>query len=48
MTAAAQLNARFAQPGLRFRDDPSGLVFAESDSPQATASICLQGAHLVT
>lgn len=48
MTAAEQLNARFAQPGLNFRDDPSGLVFAEIDSPQATASICLQGAHLVT
>lgn len=48
MTAAAQLNARHALPGLLFRDDPSGLVFAEIDSPQATASICLQGAHLVT
>lgn len=48
MTAAAQLNARHALSGLNFRDDPSGLVFAEIDSPQATASICLQGAHLVT
>ncbi len=48
MTAAAQLNARHALPGLLFRDDPSGLVFAEIDSPQAMASICLQGAHLVT
>ena len=45
---AAELNARHAQPGLVFRDDPSGLVFAEIDSTQATASICLQGAHLVT
>ncbi|MGQ9860411.1 MAG: D-hexose-6-phosphate mutarotase [Thiobacillaceae bacterium] len=41
-------NDRFAQPGLVFRDDPSGLVFAEIDNAHATASVCLQGAHLVT
>ncbi len=45
---AADLNARHAQPGLNFRDDPGGLVFAEIDNPHATATICLQGAHLVT
>lgn len=48
MTTAAQLNTRFVQPGLGFREDPSGLVFAEIDTALATATICLQGAHLVT
>lgn len=33
---------------LHFRDDPSGLVFAEIDNAHATATVCLQGAHLVT
>lgn len=41
-------NDRFAQPGLVFRDDPCGLVFAEIDNAHATATVCLQGAHLVT
>lgn len=48
MSAAAALNARFNLPGLGFRDDAGGLTFAEVDTPQATATICLQGAHLVT
>jgi len=40
---------RHALPGhLQFRDDPSGLVFAEVDNDHASATICLQGAHLVT
>ena len=39
---------RHALPGhLQFRDDPSGLVFAEVDNDHASATICLQGAHLV-
>lgn len=42
------LNARHALPNLHFRADPSGLVFAEIDSAHATATVCLQGAHLVT
>ena len=41
-------NDRFALPDLVFRDDPSGLVFAEIDNAHATATVCLQGAHLVT
>lgn len=45
---AAELNTRHAQPGLNFRDDPCGLVFAEIDNALASATICLQGAHLVT
>ncbi len=43
-----RLNQDLGQPGLRFRDDPSGLVFAEIDNTHATATLCLQGAHLVT
>lgn len=46
---ADELNARFALPGaLTFRTDASGLVFADIDNTQATASLCLQGAHLAT
>jgi D-hexose-6-phosphate mutarotase len=42
-------NERHALPGhLHFRDDPSGLVFAEIDNAHATATVCLQGAHLTT
>ena len=49
MTTAKQLNAQFAINGqLGFRDDAGGLVIAEISNPQATASLCLQGAHLMT
>jgi D-hexose-6-phosphate mutarotase len=33
---------------LRFRPSQSGLVFAEIDHAEGTATICLQGAHLTT
>lgn len=45
---ADTLNSRFAATGLTFRDDPGGLIFAEIDNPNATATVCLQGAHLVS
>jgi D-hexose-6-phosphate mutarotase len=48
MSTAHELNQRHAVAGVYFRDDPSGLVFAEIDNAQATATVCLQGAHLVT
>lgn len=49
MTTAQQLNAQFGIGGqLDFREDASGLVIAEISNPQATASLCLQGAHLMT
>ncbi|WP_435627679.1 D-hexose-6-phosphate mutarotase [Candidatus Ferrigenium straubiae] len=49
MTASQSLNTQFGIPGqLSFRDDASGLVIAEIGNPQATASLCLQGAHLMT
>jgi D-hexose-6-phosphate mutarotase len=49
MTATQQLNAQFGMTGqLNFREDASGLVVAEISNPQATASLCLQGAHLMT
>jgi len=49
MNTAQQLNAQFGIDGqLSFRDDASGLVIAEISNPQATASLCLQGAHLMT
>lgn len=49
MATSQSLNAQFGIPGrLSFRDDASGLVIAEISNPQATASLCLQGAHLMT
>lgn len=41
------LNDHFAIPGiLSFRETPGGLVHAEVTTPQATATVYLQGAHL--
>lgn len=49
VTTAQSLNARFGIAGqLGFREDASGLVVAEIGNPQATATLCLQGAHLMT
>ena len=49
MSTAKQLNTQFGINGqLGFREDPSGLVIAEINNPQASAAICLQGAHLMT
>jgi D-hexose-6-phosphate mutarotase len=49
MTTAQQLNTQFGIPGeLNFRDDASGLVIAEIANAHGTASLCLQGAHLMT
>lgn len=49
MTTAQQLNTQFGIAGqLGFREDGSGLIVAEIDNAQATASLCLQGAHLMT
>jgi D-hexose-6-phosphate mutarotase len=46
---AADLNRRFGLAGhLSFREDPGGLVFAEIDNAGGSASLCLQGAHVVT
>ena len=48
MKNAAQLNKQFGIAGqLTFRDDASGLVVADFTNAQATASLCLQGAHLM-
>lgn len=48
MNTAAQLNKRFGIAGqLSFRDDASGLVVADFTNAQATAALCLQGAHLM-
>jgi D-hexose-6-phosphate mutarotase len=44
-----QLNTQFGIPGqLSFREDASGLIVAEIDNAQGSASLCLQGAHLMT
>ncbi|TAN83624.1 MAG: D-hexose-6-phosphate mutarotase [Gallionella sp.] len=49
MTTAQQLNAQFGIDGqLGFREDASGLIVAEIGNAQASASLCLQGAHLMT
>lgn len=49
MTTAQQLNRQFGINGrLSFREDASGLIVAEIDNAQATASLCLQGAHLMS
>jgi len=49
MTSAQQMNTQFGIKGqLQFREDSSGLIVAEISNPLATASLCLQGAHLMT
>jgi glucose-6-phosphate 1-epimerase len=49
MSTAQQLNTQFGIKGqLSFREDASGLVVAEINNVHATASLCLQGAHLMT
>jgi D-hexose-6-phosphate mutarotase len=48
MQTAAELNSQYAEPGLTFVEGAGGLIFAEVDNAQAAASICLQGAHVVT
>ena len=43
------LNTQFGIAGqLSFREDASGLVIADISNAQASASLCLQGAHLMT
>lgn len=42
------LNSRHGQPGLKFVEGAGGLTFAEIDNAGGSASICLQGAHIVT
>ena len=44
----AELNTRFAQPGLKFVEGPGGLTFAEIDNAGGTAYVCVQGAHVTT
>ncbi len=49
MTTLKDLNHRHSLgEQLRFREDAGGLIVAEIDTPQAIASLCLQGAHLMT
>lgn len=49
MTTAQLLNTQFGiKQHLNFSDDASGLVVAEISNAQASASLCLQGAHLMT
>ena len=49
MVTVQQLNAQFGIGGqLSFREDGSGLIVAEISNLQATASLCLQGAHLMS
>lgn len=44
----SQLNSQFGIAGqLSFREDASGLIVAEIDNAHGTASLCLQGAHLM-
>jgi glucose-6-phosphate 1-epimerase len=48
MSTAQQLNQQFAINGhISFREDASGLIVAEIANAQATAALCLQGAHLM-
>ena len=49
MSTAQQLDAQFGIAGqLGFRADAGGMVIAEINNAQATASLCLQGAHLMS
>lgn len=48
MDEAQQLNLQFGIGGqLNFHTDESGLILAEISNNHATASLCLQGAHLM-
>ncbi|MDD5365971.1 MAG: D-hexose-6-phosphate mutarotase [Gallionellaceae bacterium] len=42
------LNSRYGLPTLKFVEGAGGLVFAEVDNAGGVATICLQGAHIVT
>jgi D-hexose-6-phosphate mutarotase len=49
MTTAQQLNAQFGIKGqLDFCEDASGLIIAKISNSLGSASLCLQGAHLMT
>jgi D-hexose-6-phosphate mutarotase len=49
MATAQLLNKQFGIDGqLGFREDASGLIVAEINNEMATASVCLQGAHLMS
>lgn len=49
MTISADLNRRFSPgPQLTFGETADGLVVAGIDTPLASASLCLQGAHAMT
>jgi D-hexose-6-phosphate mutarotase len=49
MSTAQQLNTLFGiDAHLSFAEDISGLIVAKISNAQATASLCLQGAHLMT
>jgi D-hexose-6-phosphate mutarotase len=48
MDQVISLHSSFGKvAGLRFRDDPSGLVFLDIESDAARASLCLQGAQVL-
>ena len=48
MITVQQLNKQFGiGEQLTFREDPSGLIVAEINNAEATATLCLQGAHLM-
>ncbi len=44
----ADLNNRFGLPTLKFVEGPGGLGFAEIDNAGGVATLCLQGAHVVS
>jgi len=47
--SAARLNDRYALAGeVQFREDAEGLVFADIHNELASATLCLQGAHLTS
>jgi D-hexose-6-phosphate mutarotase len=49
MATAQQLNSQFGiGEQLSFREDVSGLIIAEINNEQGSASLCLQGAHLMS
>ncbi|MBI5937922.1 MAG: D-hexose-6-phosphate mutarotase [Betaproteobacteria bacterium] len=49
MSSLETLNSHFAIAGqLTFRANAEGLIFADIDNAQASASVCLQGGHVVS
>lgn len=48
MTTTTNLNQRFAIEGVAFHEEPNGFMVVKVNNPHASATIAMQGAHLMT